>query len=361
LGGTYEEKMTEGLLNKFLKDTCTAEELEEVILWIRNDSLNNDSKNLGLKDWKNYLGDEEFVDADTFNLLLDKIHHKININRSKKDSITLTTGFLNVLTKIAAILLLPVLGIYIYTIFERSVELSENTNVKVDSLEIISPIGSQTRIQLSDGSEVFLNHGSKLKYPQNFTGKTREVKLSGEGYFIVAYNPEMPFIVNANGVNIKALGTSFNVFAYPNEKVLETTLLEGTVILEQLENENNSKTICIMVPGQHVNYNIETGKGTSSTGNIEKYIAWKDGKLIFNNESIITITSKLSRWYNVEFEIKDNDIRDFTYTATFVDETLFQILDLMAIATPIRYKTQPRIKLPDGTFSKQKIIIEKKH
>ncbi len=115
-----------------------------------------------------------------------------------------------------------------------------------------------------------------------------------------------------------------------------------------------------MIPGQHVKYNIETEKIESKVGDIEKYVAWKDGKLIFKNESIVTIANKLSRWYNVEFEISDPEVREFTYTATFVDETVIQILDLMCIATPIKYKTLPRNKLPDGTFSKQKIKIEKK-
>jgi ferric-dicitrate binding protein FerR (iron transport regulator) len=96
----------------------------------------------------------------------------------------------------------------------------------------------------------------------------------------------------------------------------------------------------------------------SAEVDVENYVAWKDGKLIFKNEPIIKIINKLGRWYNVEFEFKDSESKQFTYTATFVDETLFQILDLLKIATPINYKTFPREKLPDGTFSKQKIIIE---
>ena len=85
-----------------------------------------------------------------------------------------------------------------------------------------------------------------------------------------------------------------------------------------------------------------------------------DGKLIFRNESIINITQELSRWYNVDFEFDNMSIKDFTYTATFVDETLFQILDLISIATPVSYKELPRKKLPDGTYSKQKIVLMKR-
>ena len=132
-------------------------------------------------------------------------------------------------------------------------------NLSVDSIEVIAPIGSRTVVQLSDGSEVHLNYGSKIKYPQVFSGDTREVILSGEGYFQVAHNPDKPFIVNTGKLNVKALGTVFNVLAYPGEDNIETTLIEGKVVLEQTENGFKTKTIGAMEPGQHVNYNLKTG------------------------------------------------------------------------------------------------------
>ena len=100
---------------------------------------------------------------------------------------------------------------------------------------------------------------------------------------------------------------------------------------------------------------------SSTKGNIEKYIAWKDGKLVLDNESIVAIANKLSRWYNVEFEFKSNVANKYTYSGTFVGETLFQILDIMTIASPVTYKALPRKKLTDGTFSKQKIVISERN
>ena len=114
-----------------------------------------------------------------------------------------------------------------------------------------------------------------------------------------------------------------------------------------------------MTPGQHVEYNAKTKDVSSSKGNVEKYIAWKEGKLIFDDTSITAVTEKLGRKFNVFIEVKD-DIKNFTYTVTFGDEPLLQILDLMTIATPVRYKMQPREKLPNGFFSKQKITLERK-
>jgi len=215
-------------------------------------------------------------------------------------------------------------------------------------------------MQLPDGTKVYLNNGSQLKYPQKFTGKSRGVVLIGEGYFEVAHNPDKPFYVHAGKLRIKAVGTKFNVMAYPGEEVIATTLVEGKVIVEQNTAGKKEKPICDMIPGQHVSYNITTSNITSSRGDTEKYTAWKEGKFIFKNEPIVHVAERLSRMYNVDIEIAD-DIRDYTYTVTFMDEPLIQILDLMEIATPIKYNALPRKKLLDGTFSKQKILINKRN
>lgn len=356
--------MTEEILIKFLNNQCTAEEIDEVVRWINSEALNEKSKSWGFDDWKKYQPDETAADNEKFSSLLDKIHHKINIESShqkisanKKFTISVATTWI---TRVAAILLLPVLAFLFFTISEKKIESAKYVSRPVDSLEIVAPVGSRTVVHLSDGSEIHLNFGSKLKYPQKFVGDTREVILAGEGYFNVAHNPEKPFIVKTANLNIKALGTKFNVFAYPGDDVIATTLVEGKVVIEKTISNGKEKSIGALIPGQHVSYNIATGKINSEKGNIEKYIAWKDGKLVFENESVTQVAERLSRMFNVDIEVNDN-IRDYSYTVTFVDEPLYQILDLMTIATPVRYKTLPRKKLPDGTFSKQKIVIEKRN
>jgi ferric-dicitrate binding protein FerR (iron transport regulator) len=358
-GGTYQKRMTEELLKKFLNDRCTEEELKAVVEWVKNDALSHHSHSLGLHDWKNFKVDEAMFEHEDFDSLLDKIHHKINRD-SRLHQKQPVASYTSWITRAAAILLLPVLGLLIYISAYRQAGFDKITDLVIDSLEIVTPVGSQTMLQLSDGSEVYLNYGSKLKYPQKFTGKTREVYLTGEGYFKVAHNPELPFVVKTSKLSITALGTTFNVLAYPGENVIETTLVEGKVVVKKNGDPQNRSAVGTMIPGQHVSYNTETCKVVSTQGDIERYVAWKDGRLIFKNESIVTITNRLSRWYNVEFEFKDESAKEFTYTATFVDETLFQILDLMTIATPVSYNVLPRSKLPDGTFTKQKVIIGKR-
>jgi len=355
--------MTKDILIKFLNNNCTEAELNEVLQWVKTGAFTEDGKKLGFDDWKNYREEGEWENDEKFTTLFDKIQQKIDDNSpehkiGKNKTVTFSL-FAKWLTRAAAILLIPVLTFLFYTLSEKQAIDAQYPLATVDSIEVTAPIGSRTVVQLSDGTNVHLNYGSKMKYPQYFSGNTREIILEGEGFFEVAHNPEKPFIVKTGKFNVKALGTAFNVMAYPDDDIIETTLVKGKVVLEQNEADGETKTIGAMKPGQHVNYNIKTGAVSSTMGNIEKFVAWKDGMLIFEDTPIIEVAEKLSRVFNVDIEVAD-DITDNIYTGSFLDEPLFQILDMMTIATPVRYKRLPRKKLPGGTYSKQKIIIEKR-
>lgn len=355
--------MKKELLIKFLNNKCTEAELREVHRWVNTDELNEEGKKWIFEDWNSYKETGNMEDNENFTAIFDKIQKRIDINNPKDNAKSSKTLELSVVTnwiaRVAAVLLIPVLTFLFYTLSEKKIETDKYANLALDSLEVIAPMGSRTVVHLSDGSEVHLNYGSKIKYPQFFLGHTREVALSGEGFFKVAHNPEKPFIVKAGNLNIKALGTTFNVLAYAGDDIIETTLVNGKVVLDKVEQNGESKAIGTMTPGQHVNYSILTAAISSTEGNIEKYISWTDGKLIFDDATMMAVTERLSRMFNVDFEVQD-EIKDYIYTVTFTDEHLLQILDLMTIATPVVYKTLPRKKLPDGTFSKQKILIEKR-
>ena len=294
--------------------------------------------------------------------MLNKIHHEINLqNSEKKNNKTIYMQIISKwLSRAAAILFIPLLGIVFYLLSQNNFQTEKITNVAVDSLEVISPVGSRTVVQLSDGTEVNLNYGSKIKYPRNFSGDTREITLTGEGYFNVAHNPDKPFIVKTEALNVTALGTQFNVQSYSGDNVISTTLVDGKVVIDKKLSNNTIKRLGTMVPGQHLKYNTKLREITSSTkGNIDKYIAWTNGEMVFDNTPITEVARELSRKFNVEIEVAD-DIKDLTYTVTFVDDPLFLVLDLMTETTPVAYKRYPRKKLPDGTYSKLKIRIEKR-
>ena len=355
--------MKKELFRKYLNNRCSETELQEVLRWMNTDGINKEIRSWILEDWKSYQEPVSLDEDEKFSALFDKIQERIgnnNQNKTTKQGKTLTLPvFLNWLTKVAAILLLPVLTFLFYTLSEKKYLSDKYASLIVDSLEVIAPMGSRTVVQLSDGSMVHLNYGSKIKYPQIFSGGTREITLAGEGFFKVAHNPEKPFVVKVGNLNIKAVGTTFNVLAYRGDNAIETTLVDGKVVLEQTMQMGKSKTLGTMAPGQHVAYSLLNGNIASTKGKVEKYISWIDGKLIFEDTPMLQVTERLSRMFNVDFQVKD-EVKDYTYTVILEDESLSQILDLMTIATPVDWKALSRNKLPDGTYSKQIIVIERR-
>lgn len=350
--------MNKEILLKYLRNKCSNKEFEELAHWVKTNIQDKEGKKWGFEQWQ--LPDTEIKEneKEKYTSLLHKIHHDINLSTHQtiKNKLITTSRITKWLSRAAAVLFIPLVGLLIYLFSLTNFSTPGLADLQVDSVEVIAPIGSRTVVQLSDGTEVNLNYGSKIKYPRQFTGDVREINLSGEGYFDIAHNPDKPFIVKAGKLNIKALGTEFNVHAYADYPVISTTLVEGKVVIEEISAGNKTISLGSMIPGQHLEYHKENGKIYSSKGSVEKYIAWKNGKMIFDNTPISDVAKELSRKFNVEIILED-DIKDYTYTVTFVDDPLELILDLMTETTPVRYKRYPRKKLSDGTFSKQKIRI----
>lgn len=346
--------MTKDLFIKYLQGNCTEKEFEELLLWMKKESQTNSGKRIVKEIWNEFEPDAGPVERIKYNRLLDKIHHQINISQNpqqlKIPEISTGKRILSVMTRVAAILLLPVLLLLLYTNLPSKTQYAENSN----DLTIEAPVGSRIQMELGDGTKVWLNHNSKLIYPYRFQGKNRKVFLTGEACFEVAHNKEVPFIVETNRLEVKATGTTFNVNAYPDDDVIETTLIEGKVIVYE---KSSNREIKAMSPDEYLKFDIKNNTFTVKSGNTAKYIAWKSGLLVFKNDPIIDIAKRLERWYNVKIEFTNEKVKELTYTATFADETLPQVLELMALATPVSYRLIPKEKLPDGSFSKQKILI----
>lgn len=156
---------------------------------------------------------------------------------------------------------------------------------------VVTPKGGQYQLVLGDGTKVWLNAASTLKYPVTFSGPKREIELSGEAYFEVAHDQHKPFRVISNGQTVEVLGTHFNVNAYPDEKITRTTLLEGSV--KVLAGEMSSK----IKPGEQVQF--KDGHLAVTPADIEEAIAWKKGFFYFKDADIQTVMRQLSRWYDV--------------------------------------------------------------
>ena len=350
--------MDKKLLRRFIDNKCTADEVDSVFEWIQKQSDEGGGEIL-LKNFWDEINQTEEMDENLVQKRLDRIHHRINLRQSDKlvadriFSLPLKKSLMQFISKAAAILLIPVITLFIYTRFFQPGQVDSQL------AEITSPMGSRTFLELSDGTKVWLNHGSKMIYPQKFTGKTRTVQLSGEGYFDVAHDRTKPFIVESRGMEVKAVGTKFNVKAYPDDTDFETTLESGKVIILK-KTPDKELTVCQMLPGQHLIFNNTTNQYSLKAGELSKYISWKEGKLVFKDDPMDKVAERLSRWYNVEIIIKDPEVKELTYTATFIDESLSQVLEMLEIVTPISDTVSAREKMPDGTFSKKKILIYRK-
>jgi hypothetical protein len=162
------------------------------------------------------------------------------------------------------------------------------------------PPGGQYQVVLPDGTQVWLNSSSSLSYPTEFTGNSRTVKLTGEAYFEVAKNKDKPFYVEMNNVQVKVLGTHFNISAYADDNDLTTTLLEGSVQISK----NGSQAL--LKPGQQAVIGSNANAITVSKAHINEAMAWKNGYFMFNDDNIVDIMKKVSRWYDADIEYKGN-------------------------------------------------------
>lgn len=237
-----------------------------------------------------------------------------------------------------------------------------NTGHRKSLKTFVAAYGERKNIQLPDGSVVTLNGGSKIEINESFGASIRDVYLEGEAFFDVKHNVALPFIVHTPAMDVKALGTAFNVKAYLNEKITETSLIKGLVEVTLKENNNR---IMLLYPNQKIKWEHSFGKdavnnsskvkigGTlnmadslmkklvvTDEGDI-KEIAWKENKLIFEDELFGDIAILLERWYGVKIEFKDDAIRNYRFTGIFQKEDLITVLDFLKESRDFNYKTEP--------------------
>lgn len=259
------------------------------------------------------------------------------------------------LLRAAAILFIPMLaGSYFLGTLHKE---KKGMEAKPVYHEVSAAFGTRSMLTLEDGSRVWLNSGSRLKYPKDFSSRHREVFLSGEGYFEVESDATKPFIVRTKNLTVRATGTRFNVNVSSIERTSQITLVEGKVLVSK--NVAGGKTIEIlkMVPSQHLVFDTLSASYEVLTEDPYRYIAWKDGKLIFRNQPLEEVIKKIGYFYNVDIELNDEKLKEYRYRATFEEESLDEILHLLEISSPVNYREIKRKPLPDGSFPRKKIII----
>lgn len=191
---------------------------------------------------------------------------------------------------------------------------------------IETPFGGQYQIILSDGTKVWLNAATTLRFPSNFSGlKERRLLLNGEAYFEVAHNPNAAFIVSTNNQEIKVFGTHFNVMNYKDEGYTKTTLLEGSVQL------SSGGITGMLMPGQQGYLPSQETKFNIAPVNIAEVTAWKDGLFIFNNTDMYTLMRQISRWYNIEVIYEPNVKNDVFFGEIERKAELNEVLKILEV------------------------------
>jgi transmembrane sensor len=202
--------------------------------------------------------------------------------------------------------------------------------------QLIIPYGRTSQITLSDGTRVFLNAGSRLVYPELFTGSTREVLLTGEAFFDVKSDSKTPFIVQTSDLRIKVLGTRFNLSAYPSDSYVEAVLASGKIILTRNDAGIFDKPV-ELVPGQLASFNRKTFETSVRIVDTDNYILWTEGVVKFESAHLSRILKRMERYYNVSFQFKDPLLGTLQISGKLeLKEELAETVDRVALAAEVK-------------------------
>lgn len=363
---TYRREKMTGWYSSKINKMLTQTEIERIGRYINGMADTDDlawieelfSRGDKLPDLKQHLRSDwddvaQNTDIENPNLkrILDRIHHSIRKRESQKRK-TLTSRIKKIYINAAAILLLPLIitgGLYFGYLRGLSTMIADPKG----SSSIYAPMGSRVSFNLPDGTKGWLNSGSTLTYSLPFN-QNRKVALEGEAWFDVLRNENRPFEISAGESTIKVLGTSFNVSAYLDEKYVEVILQSGKVEFSDKTQMNK----VILKPSEQLIF--QEDRVRVSSVDVSKYKAWTEGRLIFRGDNMAEVAKKIEHWYNVKVEIADKDLNQFSFRATFENDSLEDIFKQLSMTSPIEYKIFPRKQFPDGTSEQKKVIVYKR-
>lgn len=292
---------------------------------------------------------EEETEEKNLDHILHKIHYDIN-SRISANKPRKVPEIIRWAMSIAGAILLPVV------IFMGIKNHQESTQRKQTWVEIQAPAWTRVSFSLPDGTSGWLNSNSSIKYNRDFIAD-RRISLAGEAYFDVYKDKKRPFTVSTPDVNIEVLGTRFNIASYEDEKTVEVVLEEGSIVLK----DNLMGKSVTMKPNDLVIYQKESKEISTEVVQTNKYVSWKEGKLVFRNDPLDVIARRLERWYNVDIELKMDSPDEIRCRATFIDDNLEDVLNLLKRTLKIDYKIVKQDINLDQVIPKKKIVIFKRN
>ena len=204
--------------------------------------------------------------------------------------------------------------------------------------ELRTPRGGGYNLKLADGTGVWLNSGSSLRFPVSFQDSVRQVALDGEAYFEVSHNGK-PFVVTTENMNTRVLGTSFNISAYSDDPLFLTTLVEGKVSVELIDDQDSPFERTLLAPDEQATYIRSESEISKAEVNASSYISWMNGKMEFHNETLETVMKRMARWYDFEYRFENAEAKEYHFSARLDrDESISVILEMLEMTTNVKFE-----------------------
>ncbi len=367
-----EREITENLLKEYLDGKCSGYEIRQLY-----EILKSPENEIQVKDiLMTHLDKFDDSQVESNNVNLEGICERIlsDIRKMRKTGPDFNQTGRPYITKRLIIEIFSFAAVFLVAFFLGRINYNKNIVVplipeEISYNEITAPLGAKSEVRLSDGTRIILNAGSSIKYNTAYNTDNRDLSLEGEAYFRVAKNKDLPLVVNTGELIITATGTEFNVKAYSEDGIIETTLIEGNVEITQKgdneDNENNE--VLELKPNQKAIYTSESDQiilerireaeplaikpSRATTENllvspktdIDQVTAWINNKLIIRKENFESLCVKLQRKYDVTFVFGDEEIKKYRFTGVLLDETFEQVMDVIKLVAPVDYSVDGKV------------------
>ncbi len=342
---------------RYLSGEATPQEAGEVLEWKNSDDKNREffkETEIVFNTSQIVINPEKYSSTKAYANLEKKLSPKIR-------SINISRFLGYAATALVAIVLTWFIQLYFHGRDTVPEQLADETYTQ----SVETPEGARSLITLEDGTKIWLNANSRLTYPTHFDRNQRTVHLEGEGFFDVAKDKTWPFKVETSDLSINVLGTVFNVKSYPEEGLIETTLIEGKIVLNKIT-DNDEQEILILKPKQKATFIKKEGvlfKDDIYAANIpeaeklrrtkeklviskdvdeQPVIAWKDNKMIFKNETFESIAVSLERRYGVSIKFESEGVKEYRFSGIFDEISIDQALQALQFASPFKYRIEQK-------------------
>lgn len=314
------------LLHRLIAGTTTADENRQLMEWFRQTSSKEEFFRLFESAWKE---SSEEMPKD----IQERMYRRLsrNLDREKKQTVLIPRHqrfAKNSWIQVAAACAILILGVVNYTFVNKQKQFSAR------NFTVVAEKGQRAYVTLPDSTKVWLNSDTKISYPADYGMKERNVSLDGEAYFEVAKNPEKRFVVEANGMEVEALGTSFNVNAYSNDNKIIATLFSGSVRISYDEYEE------ILKPNESVKVDLLTHEISLSKDDNREGSLWRENEIVFDGETLGEIARIMNRLYNTTIYIEDETLRNECYIGIIRNNSLENFIDIINLTTPITYENR---------------------